>query len=51
VVAVPILVLVLVLVRHILLGEVYGDPVSETKPTGTVPTDLEAAIRSRPPAN
>jgi predicted PurR-regulated permease PerM len=32
VVAVPILVLVTVLVRHILVGEVYGDPVSETKP-------------------
>jgi predicted PurR-regulated permease PerM len=38
VVAVPILVLVLVLVRHILLGEVYGDGVSETKPSATVPT-------------
>ncbi|HEY6947665.1 MAG TPA: hypothetical protein VI297_02515 [Gemmatimonadales bacterium] len=32
VVAVPILVLVMVLVRHILVGEVYGDPVSATKP-------------------
>jgi predicted PurR-regulated permease PerM len=36
VVAVPILVLVLVLVRHILLGEVYGDPVSETVRAGPV---------------
>lgn len=50
VVAVPILVLVLVLVRHILLGEVYGDPVSESKPSGTVPTDVEPSI-SRPPAS
>ena len=33
VVAVPILVLVLVLVRHILLGEVYGDPVGESRPS------------------
>jgi len=44
VVAVPILALVLVLVRHILLGEVYGDRVSETEPSGTVPTDFEPAI-------
>jgi predicted PurR-regulated permease PerM len=51
VVAVPILVLVLVLVRHILLGEVYGDRVSETEPSGAVPTDLEPAITSRPPAS
>ena len=42
VVAVPILVLVLVLVRHILLGEVYGDRVSETEPSGA-----DAASRSR----
>ena len=51
VVAVPILVLVLILVRHILLGEVYGDRVSETEPSGAVPTDLEPAITSRPPAS
>ena len=51
VVAVPILVVVLILVRHILLGEVYGDRVSETEPSGTVPTDLEPAITSRPPAS
>ena len=51
VVAVPILVLVLVLVRHILLGEVYGDRVSETEPRGTVPTDLQPEITSRPPAS
>jgi predicted PurR-regulated permease PerM len=51
VVAVPILVVVLILVRHILLGEVYADQVSETEPSGTVPTDLEPAITSRPPAS
>ena len=44
VVAVPILALVLVLVRHVLLGEIYGDRVAETKPSGTVPTDTEPAI-------
>ena len=44
VVAVPILALILVLVRHVLLGEVYGDRVGETKPSGTVPTDTEPAI-------
>ncbi len=48
VVAVPILAVVLVLGRHILLGEVYGDPIAETEPTGTVPsgavpTSLKAA--------
>jgi predicted PurR-regulated permease PerM len=43
VVAVPILAVVLVLVRHILLGEVYGDPVSAAEPSGTVPTALEPA--------
>jgi predicted PurR-regulated permease PerM len=49
VVAVPILVLVLVLVRHILLGEVYGDQVSETKPSGTVATGREPAIAPQSP--
>ena len=41
-VAVPILAVVRVLVRHILLGEVYGDPVSQSEPSGTVPSALEA---------
>jgi predicted PurR-regulated permease PerM len=41
VVAVPILAVVLVLARHILLGEVYGDPVSVHEPRETVPTSLE----------
>ena len=49
VVAVPILVLVLVLVRHILLGEVYGDRISETRPSGVVPTDVEPTIAPQSP--
>jgi len=44
VVAVPILALVLVLVRHVLLGEVYGDRMGEPIPSGTVPTGTEPAI-------
>jgi predicted PurR-regulated permease PerM len=44
VVAVPLLALVLVLVRHILLGEVYGDRASEIKASGTVPVDVEPTI-------
>lgn len=48
VIAVPILAFVMVLVRHIILGEVYGDPVSEVKPTGTVPADAEPTIAPRP---
>ena len=45
IIAVPILALVMILVRHILLGEVYGDPVSEAQPTGTVPADAEPTIQ------
>jgi predicted PurR-regulated permease PerM len=45
VIAVPILALVMILVRHILLGEAYGDPVSASKPTGTVPSDAEPTIK------
>ena len=37
IIAVPILALVMVLVRHILLGEVYGDPIS-----------ADRAVRHRP---
>ncbi|MEO7138327.1 MAG: AI-2E family transporter [Gemmatimonadales bacterium] len=44
IVAVPILAFVMVLIRHILLGEVYGDPISETKPSGTVPIDAERTV-------
>ena len=48
IVAVPILAFVMVLIRHILLGEVYGDPISEVKPSGTVPVDAEPTITSEP---
>jgi predicted PurR-regulated permease PerM len=44
IVAVPILTFIMVLIRHILLGEVYGDPVSEIEPSGTIPTDAEPTI-------
>jgi predicted PurR-regulated permease PerM len=45
IIAVPILALVMILVRHILLGEIYGDPVSAVRPTGTVPPDVEPTIQ------
>jgi predicted PurR-regulated permease PerM len=48
IVAVPILAFVMVLIRHLLLGEVYGDPVSEVKPAGTVPIEAEPTITSQP---
>jgi predicted PurR-regulated permease PerM len=48
IVAVPILAFVMVLIRHILLGEVYGDPVSEVKPSGTVPAQAEPTITPQP---
>jgi predicted PurR-regulated permease PerM len=48
IVAVPILAFVMVLIRHILLGEVYGDPVSEEKPSGTVPVEAERTITTQP---
>ena len=49
IIAVPILALVMILVRHILLGEIYGDPVSAARPTGTVPPGVEPTIQpSRP---
>ena len=48
IVAVPILAFVMVLIRHILLGEVYGDPVSEVKPSGTVSVDSQPAITTQP---
>ncbi|HKH82554.1 MAG TPA: AI-2E family transporter [Gemmatimonadales bacterium] len=50
IVAVPILAFVMVLIRHILLGEVYGDPVSEVKPSGTVPVQAEPTITPKPAA-
>ena len=48
IVAVPILAFVMVLIRHVLLGEVYGDPISEFKPSGTVPADAKTTITSQP---
>jgi predicted PurR-regulated permease PerM len=45
IIAVPILALVMILVRHILLGEVYGDPISATAPSGTIPADAEPALQ------
>jgi predicted PurR-regulated permease PerM len=48
IVAVPILAFVMVLIRHILMGEVYGDPVSEVKPSGTIEPEAEPAITSQP---
>jgi predicted PurR-regulated permease PerM len=45
IIAVPILALVMILVRHILLGEVYGDPISATAPLGTIPADAEPALQ------
>jgi hypothetical protein len=47
-VAVPILAFVMVLIRHILMGEVYGDPLSEVKPSGTVPPEAEPTIAPQP---
>jgi predicted PurR-regulated permease PerM len=48
IVAVPILAFVMVLIRHILLGEVYGDAISEVKPAGTVPVQAEPTITTQP---
>jgi predicted PurR-regulated permease PerM len=48
IIAVPILAFVMVLLRHVLLGEVYHDPISEVKPSGTVPVEAESTITSQP---
>ena len=48
IVAVPILAFVMVLIRHVLMGEVYGDTLSEVKPSGTVPADAEPTITAQP---
>ncbi|MEO7986115.1 MAG: AI-2E family transporter [Gemmatimonadales bacterium] len=48
VVAVPILAVIMVLIRHILLGELYGDPVSESQSSGTVPAEANRTIAVRP---
>ncbi|HEX2248950.1 MAG TPA: AI-2E family transporter [Gemmatimonadales bacterium] len=47
IVAVPILAFVMVLVRHILLGEVYGDPISELKPSGVIPAEAEPTVTAQ----
>jgi predicted PurR-regulated permease PerM len=49
IIAVPILALVMILVRHILLGEVYGDPISVTASSGTIPADSEPALQPTHP--
>jgi predicted PurR-regulated permease PerM len=48
IVAVPILAFVMVLIRHILMGEVYGDSVSEVTPSGTVPSQAEPTVTPQP---
>ena len=48
IVAVPILAFVMVLIRHILMGEVYGDSISEAQPSGTVPVDVEPTVTTQP---
>ena len=48
IVAVPILASIMVLIRHILLGEVYGDPLEQSAPAGTRPPDTESTITARP---
>ena len=49
IVAVPILALVMILVRHILLGEVYGDPVNAARASGTISSAADPAVQpSRP---
>jgi predicted PurR-regulated permease PerM len=45
IIAVPILALVMILVRHILVGEVYGDPIGAVRPSGTVPADAEPTVQ------
>jgi predicted PurR-regulated permease PerM len=44
VVAVPILAIIMVVVRHVLIGELYGDLVSEVPPSGTVPASADPTI-------
>ena len=48
VIAVPILAFIMVLIRHILLGEVYGDPLEQSAVAGTRPPGAEATITARP---
>jgi predicted PurR-regulated permease PerM len=48
IVAVPILASIMVLIRHILLGEIYGDPLEQTAQAGTRPPKAESTITARP---
>jgi predicted PurR-regulated permease PerM len=48
IVAVPILAFVMVLIRHILMGEVYGDSISEATSSGPVAPDVEPTITTQP---
>ena len=45
IIAVPILALAMILVRHILIGEIYGDPINAAKPSGTRPSDAQPTIQ------
>jgi predicted PurR-regulated permease PerM len=48
IIAVPILALVMILIRHILIGDLYGDPISVTQPSGTRPADEQPTIQPSP---
>jgi predicted PurR-regulated permease PerM len=48
IIAVPILAFVMVLIRHVLLGEVYGDPISEAEPSGVRPAEAKSTITTQP---
>jgi predicted PurR-regulated permease PerM len=48
IIAVPILALVMILIRHILIGDLYGDPISATQPSGTRPADAQPTIQPSP---
>jgi predicted PurR-regulated permease PerM len=48
VIAVPILASIMVLTRHILLGEVYGDPLEQSAGGGTRPATAESTVTTRP---
>jgi predicted PurR-regulated permease PerM len=48
VIAVPILASIMVLIRHILLGEIYGDPLEQVTPGGTRPAGAEPTVTARP---
>jgi len=48
IVAVPILASLMVLIRHILLGEIYGDPLEQAAQAGTRPPQAEPTITARP---